>query len=51
MGYSPLISKGSEDEKPIFLLANDEMVVKVACGPLHSVVLTNKGKMFSSGYG
>jgi len=27
------------------------MVTKVACGPLHSVVLTNKGRMFSCGYG
>lgn len=35
----------------MFLLAGDEVVVKVACGPLHSVVLTNRGRIFASGYG
>jgi hypothetical protein len=50
-GYSPLVSKGEDDDKPIFLLAGDEVVVRMACAPLHSVALTNKGRIFASGYG
>ncbi len=50
-GLSPLQSKNEDEEKPVFLLAHDEVVVKVACGPLHSVILTNKARLFSCGYG
>ena len=27
------------------------MVVKMSCGPLHSVALTNRGRIFACGYG
>lgn len=50
-GFSPLASKGEDDDKPIFLLAGDEVVVRVVCGPLHSVAHTNKGRIFACGYG
>ena len=50
-GYSPLASKAEDEEKPVFLLAHDEVVIKTACGPLHTVVLTNRGRLFSCGYG
>lgn len=48
---SPLASRGEDEDKPMFLLAGDEVPVRVACGPLHSVVLTNRGRMFTCGYG
>jgi len=32
-------------------LGHDEVAVRVACGPLHSVALTNRGRLFSCGYG
>lgn len=48
---SPLASRGEEEDKPMFLLAGDEVVVRVACGPLHSVALTNRGRLFTCGYG
>lgn len=35
----------------MFLLSGDEVVVRVACGPLHSVALTNRGRIFACGYG
>lgn len=35
----------------MFLLAHDEVVVKIACGPIHTIVLTNKGRLFACGYG
>lgn len=50
-GFSPLASRIEDEDRPAFLLAGDEFVVKVACGPLHSVALTNKGRLFACGYG
>jgi alpha-tubulin suppressor-like RCC1 family protein len=50
-GLSPLASRGEDEEKPIFLLSSDEVIVKVSCGPLHSVALTNRGRLFACGYG
>lgn len=49
-GFNPLASL-SDDDKPVFLLAGDEVVVRLACGPLHSVALTNRGRIFTCGYG
>ena len=50
-GFSPLASRGEDDDKPFFLLAGDEKVVKICCGPLHSVAHTNRGRIFGCGYG
>jgi len=50
-GFSPLASRGEDDDKPIFLLAGDEKVLKISCGPLHSIAYTNKGRIFGCGYG
>lgn len=33
------------------LLQNTEYVVEIACGPLHTIALTNQMKLFSCGYG
>jgi len=35
----------------VFHLGSDEMIVQVACGPLHSFALSNKGRLFSCGFG
>ena len=41
-----------DDEKSTnFLLAPDETVIKISCGPLHTVVVTNRNRMFACGYG
>lgn len=35
----------------VFHLAAEEMIVQVACGPLHTLALSNKGRLFSCGFG
>ena len=37
--------------KIIFLLNPDEIIKDIACGPLHSLTLTNKNRILSCGYG
>ena len=50
-GMSPITSKLEDEEKPVFLLGHDEVVTKMACGPMHSVALTNRNRLFSCGFG
>lgn len=35
----------------VFHLNGDETIVQVACGPLHTLALSSKGRLFSCGYG
>ena len=46
------MSKGLKPELlDAFLLGNDEVVTQIACGALHTMVSTNKNRIFSCGYG
>ena len=40
-----------EEKNPNFLLGPEEVVTKIACGPLHTAVATNKNRMFTCGFG
>ena len=40
-----------EEKGPNFLLFPEESVVKIACGPLHTLALTNRNRLFAAGYG
>jgi len=33
------------------LLNQDEVIKDMACGPVHSLMLSNKNRIFASGYG
>jgi hypothetical protein len=35
----------------VFHLAEGESIVDMACGPLHSLALSSRGRLFSCGYG
>lgn len=41
----------SSNKPPNFLLTQDEVIKSFVCGPLHSIMLSNKSRVFSSGYG
>ena len=41
----------SSNKPPNFLLNPDECIKYMACGPLHSLMLSNKNRLFASGYG
>lgn len=46
------ISENSCDSiKPQFLLNQDEVIKDMACGPVHSLMLSNKNRIFACGYG
>ena len=32
-------------------MTQDEVIKSFVCGPLHSIMLSNKSRVFSSGYG
>jgi len=34
-----------------YLLENDEVITSVACGAIHSIVLTSSKRVFAFGYG
>lgn len=40
-----------EGKTTVFHLQYDEAVTRIACGPLHTIVLTNKSRIFTCGYG
>ena len=40
-----------EDKSPNFLLGPEEVVTKIACGPLHTAAITNKNRLFTCGFG
>ena len=40
-----------EEKSPTFLLGSEEVVTKIACGPLHTAAITNKNRMFTCGFG
>jgi len=33
------------------ILENDEIITDIACGPLHTLAVSNKNRIFSCGYG
>lgn len=35
----------------VFHLGDSETIVDIACGPLHSLALSSRGRLFSCGYG
>ena len=43
--------KKTEEQATQILLANDEVVTSIACGALHSLVLTSKNRLLSCGFG
>ncbi|CAD8210835.1 unnamed protein product [Paramecium pentaurelia] len=43
--------KNPNDNQCQILLQNDEAVQQVACGALHTLILTNKNRIFSCGFG
>lgn len=43
-------SSCSSIKLPIFLLNIDESIKDIACGPLHTLMLSNKNRVFSCGY-
>jgi alpha-tubulin suppressor-like RCC1 family protein len=47
---SPRVSRRSKDGSDDIKLAPGEKVVDVSCGALHSLLLTNKGRIFGCGY-
>ena len=49
-----LMSKLSADDnekQPVFLLMQDEYIKSISCGPLHTLMVSNKNRLFSCGYG
>lgn len=44
------IKQSSRNESTI-LLQNDEVVASIACGALHTLVLTSKNRILSCGFG
>ena len=48
---SPRVSRRSKDNSDEVKLSPGEKVIDVSCGALHSILLTNKGKLFSCGFG
>ena len=41
----------SKQVEPNCYLSSDEMIISISCGPLHSIALSSKGRMFSCGFG
>lgn len=50
-GKSPRISRRSKELADDIKLSVGERIVDVACGALHSLLLTSKGRVFSCGFG
>ena len=48
---SPRVSRRSKDNSDDAKLSIGEKIVDVSCGALHSVLLTNKNRIFACGYG
>ena len=42
---------GKKSENKRCILKESEVVVDIACGALHTLALTNKSKVYSSGFG
>jgi alpha-tubulin suppressor-like RCC1 family protein len=40
-----------EEKMPSFLLVEGELIIKIACGPLHTAALSNKNRLFCCGFG
>ena len=54
--FNPFNSKSKHQNKSklkprISLLSENELIVDISCGSLHTLTLTNKSKVFSCGYG